>query len=1028
MPFQSDGKHWVPPTDEEVEANRARVEDIKEEDYALLPDDLAEKIAQTIEPTSLVADFQALQKAGPVDIVIPIHNGMHIVQDCLNTLVERTKYPYNLILVDDASDEYTSNWLNKWADIAPGDATITLITNKKNRGFAGTCNRGAQHGTAPFVCFLNSDVIVTEGWLTKMVRACLSDDRNAIVNPATNNTAMVGVPMRNGMSYLDMNSMLERRKPQYPVIMPTGFCFFVRRKVLEQVGMFDEAFVSYGEESDLWMRALKCIDPDTGQFMQYRGIMADDTYVYHQRGTSFSVHDEDSWMDYRKKGANRFHVLHPDYRQTWKQEEDTVNRLRGLRETEIAGFRDEMRKKPLNITWLVHTADYCGGMKFIADIVNELQEQGVNASVTQICRPGTTAGPVLAELRSGRFIYPDSQACLDKFGHEVFADGIICTGTGELAPIAADLCKKYPNLQALNHLQSWDIGHVEDKQIIKNLKHIYKAFNNTITNAEWLTKKLTKIGAKNVGTVLPGVEKNLYYPKNRENGDDRPTVLIFLNNAYPFKEAARGVEVAKELFRLAKEAKKSIRVLGVGVHKAIECPEIICYPSVAPTRLAKMIGEEVDVVLDPSSLHSYGLPCLEAVASGVQMASWDNEGVNEYAVKTDLVLGKKATPTRMAEEIFHRLTHLPLAYPERYVLDRKEAVVEFIEVLNYKYKFSHKKNIKLVFVTPHVRKFGGPATILDTANLLQKQGYSVTVASIHSDSVNLELTNQCEVPLVFGLENIPHCDIIFVPSDSDMHTQIKESGKAKKRVLLKLSQNARFKILEEAGLNGEYDKVITSTNWLKEVTEKGQEGWNYTTQPADRVGWYNYSFNQFKKDPKDRTYHKYKGAQGIIGGLIHNHPLKGTKDMLTIFQTLQDRHGDYFKFLGIGEAQATNRTKWLNYLQSPSRASMAEVFSQVDIWLNCSHSEGLGRLALEAMSAGCAVVASDTGCEYMNDKANCLIFPVGDHKAAITNIEEIINDDKLLTNLVTQGHATAKAYANPTDYVSNFEIIIRGLL
>ncbi len=269
MPFQSDGKHWVPPTDEEVEANRARVEDIKEEDYALLPDDLAEKIAQTIEPTSLVADFQALQKAGPVDIVIPIHNGMHIVQDCLNTLVERTKYPLNLILVDDASDEYTSNWLNKWADIAPSDATITLITNKKNRGFAGTCNRGAQHGTSPFVCFLNSDVIVTEGWLTKMVRACLSDDRNAIVNPATNNTAMVGVPMRNGMSYLDMNSMLERRKPQYPVIMPTGFCFFVRRKVLEQVGMFDEAFVSYGEESDLWMRALKCIDPDTGFLIQF---------------------------------------------------------------------------------------------------------------------------------------------------------------------------------------------------------------------------------------------------------------------------------------------------------------------------------------------------------------------------------------------------------------------------------------------------------------------------------------------------------------------------------------------------------------------------------------------------------------------------------------------------------------------------------------------------------------------------------------------------------------------------------------
>jgi glycosyltransferase involved in cell wall biosynthesis len=600
-----------------------------------------------------------------------------------------------------------------------------------------------------------------------------------------------------------------------------------------------------------------------------------------------------------------------------------------------------------------------------------------------------------------------------------------------LAPIAAELCKKHPRLRALNHLQSWDIGHVTDETTIDALKHLYKAFHHTITNAYWLTDELQAMGVQNIQTAQPGVEKNLWYPKDRDEGDERPTVLIHLSEQYPFRGYERGVETAKHLLKLAKDDLLDIRVIGVGCHKVAGVPEITCYPLMAPTRLAKFIGTEVDLVLDPSHLHSYGLPCLEAIASGVEIASWNNKGIHEYGNdEYDIILHEDAPPERMAEEIYHTLTHLrdkrldeDDCYPSR-----EEGVNKFISCLKDIYKYGANKEKKLVFVTPHVRKFGGPHTIIDTANLMQKVGYDTTVAVVYADSVNLELTGECEVPLVFGIENIPNCDIIFVPSDSDKHEEIRLSGVAKKRVLLKLGHNKRFQKLEEDGLNGKYDKVITSTQWLKDVTETCSEGWTYETQPATKVGWYNYGFRKFNTSPDNRSYHKFKGAQVVIAGLVHQHPLKGTKELINIFKTLHERHGNLVKLVGVGEVPAQNRTNWMTYIQSPSRSGIHDMFSQVDIWVNCSHTEGLGRMSLEAMSAGCAVVATDTGCEYMEQKINSLIFPIGDVKKGVYMVEKLLNSEKLLTDIVLAGYETAKVYADPVEYATQLETVVKELL
>ena len=68
--------------------------------------------------------------------------------------------------------------------------------------------------------------------------------------------------------------------PTYPAL-PTGvgFCFYIRRELIDAIGVFDPAFgPGYGEENDFCMRALAA---------GYRSVLCDDAYVLHLGGRSF---------------------------------------------------------------------------------------------------------------------------------------------------------------------------------------------------------------------------------------------------------------------------------------------------------------------------------------------------------------------------------------------------------------------------------------------------------------------------------------------------------------------------------------------------------------------------------------------------------------------------------------------------------------------------------------------------------------------------------------------------------------------
>ncbi|MCM3602678.1 glycosyltransferase family 2 protein [Robertmurraya korlensis] len=225
-----------------------------------------------------------------IDILLPIYNSYEETKNCIESILQHTDSEmYNLFLLDDKSpdsniQELTSFYANKYSH-------IKAVRNEVNLGFPGNVNNGFQVSENDVVV-INSDTLVTENWLKSLYESATSDDSIVAVNPMSNYGIISGLPVTNNeindlFSYEELVSAFEKNKQSGVVESPLliGFCMYMKRSALNEVGLFDAATFKrgYGEESDWCMRA------------RQRGlklVVAKDTYVHHIGGVSFGEEKE----------------------------------------------------------------------------------------------------------------------------------------------------------------------------------------------------------------------------------------------------------------------------------------------------------------------------------------------------------------------------------------------------------------------------------------------------------------------------------------------------------------------------------------------------------------------------------------------------------------------------------------------------------------------------------------------------------------------------------------------------------------
>lgn len=222
-----------------------------------------------------------------IDVIIPVFRGFAATRRSVESAIAaRGGEEREVIAIDDASPEpRISEWL---AGLASRGA-IRLVRHDTNRGFVASVNEAMRMHPDRDVVLLNSDTEVCDGWLDRIAACARGGERVATVSPFSNNATICSYPLfarSNPLpeceSVAALDALFARENAGRSVAIPTtvGFCMFIARRALDELGLFDEeAFgAGYGEEVDFCMRASRA---------GYRHLLCADTFVFHEGEVSF---------------------------------------------------------------------------------------------------------------------------------------------------------------------------------------------------------------------------------------------------------------------------------------------------------------------------------------------------------------------------------------------------------------------------------------------------------------------------------------------------------------------------------------------------------------------------------------------------------------------------------------------------------------------------------------------------------------------------------------------------------------------
>lgn len=191
-------------------------------------------------------------------IVIPSWNGLKFLKLSLPSLAKQTFKDSEIIVVDNGSDDGSGDYVRRhWPK-------VKLLEFKEALGFAGAINRGIEVAAGRYVVLLNNDLELDPAWLAEMVDAAkrhpkagsiagkmMEYDRRDHIDEVGNITSWYGVVLPRGRG--------ERDTGQYdteePVFAACAGAALYRRQALEQVGLLDEDFFAYLEDTDWGFRA-----------------------------------------------------------------------------------------------------------------------------------------------------------------------------------------------------------------------------------------------------------------------------------------------------------------------------------------------------------------------------------------------------------------------------------------------------------------------------------------------------------------------------------------------------------------------------------------------------------------------------------------------------------------------------------------------------------------------------------------------------------------------------------------------------
>lgn len=217
-------------------------------------------------------------------IIIVNWNSYEVTANCLESLRSVSYDNFKIVVVDNGSEDQSGDRLKY------DFPEIVLLKNSENKGFTGGNNRGIQYAldsNFEMIMLLNNDTVATPDFATILVNKLESDESIGAIQPKIMFNQERDVIWSGGSSFSKLwyltksEGMGEKDFGQYdePKELPwvTGCCFLTRSSIVKEVGLLDDHFFIYYEDTD-WSFRIR----DRGYKLLYEPM----SKIYHEVGKS----------------------------------------------------------------------------------------------------------------------------------------------------------------------------------------------------------------------------------------------------------------------------------------------------------------------------------------------------------------------------------------------------------------------------------------------------------------------------------------------------------------------------------------------------------------------------------------------------------------------------------------------------------------------------------------------------------------------------------------------------------------------
>lgn len=228
-----------------------------------------------------------MKQNNSLSVVIPTFNGSHLISKCLDALTRQKLRPTEIIVVDNGSED------NTISIIKMKYPRVKVIHLDRNYGFSRACNEGIKHSSGKLIALLNNDASPAHDWLENIFKAFIRYPDISVFTPKVVSSKnekviesagdMVKKDLRvahRGDGEIDKNQYDSEEE----VFLVPAVAAIYKKSFFEDVGLFDEYFVSYFEDVDISFR---------GQLKGHKYLYVPLSVVKH-KGKETSKHLESS--------------------------------------------------------------------------------------------------------------------------------------------------------------------------------------------------------------------------------------------------------------------------------------------------------------------------------------------------------------------------------------------------------------------------------------------------------------------------------------------------------------------------------------------------------------------------------------------------------------------------------------------------------------------------------------------------------------------------------------------------------------